>query len=118
VSDEAFALLLIDNYLEKWKTRADEEDSARIEPVGDGTAAITTEGENTRGKQTKTAGKFTGKAQGQCRWGGWSSEGITQSNFLRKLAKADREAVKNCRGRSQTDGFLPDEGRNTKGPAG
>ena len=59
VSDEAFALLLIDNYLEKWRTRADEEDTARIGSVGDGTAAITTEGENTRRKQTKTAGKYT-----------------------------------------------------------
>jgi len=96
VSDEAFALLLIDNYLEKWKTRADEEDTARIEPVGDGAARITTEGENTRKKQTKTAGKYTGKAKGQCKWGGWSSEGIKQFNFLRKLVKADREADKNC----------------------
>jgi hypothetical protein len=39
--------------LEKWKTRADEEDAARIEPVGDGAVAITIEGENTRGKQKK-----------------------------------------------------------------
>jgi hypothetical protein len=59
VSDEAFALLLIDNYLVKWRTRADEEDTARIGSVGDGAAAITTEGENTRRKQTKTAGKYT-----------------------------------------------------------
>jgi hypothetical protein len=96
VSDEAFALLLIDNYLEKWKTRAGEEDTARIEPVGAGAAATATEGENTRRKQTKTAGKYTGKAQGQCKWGGWSSEGIKQFNFLRKLVKVDREADKNC----------------------
>jgi hypothetical protein len=34
VSDEAFALLLIDNYLEKWKTRADEEEAVRVGPVG------------------------------------------------------------------------------------
>jgi len=59
VSDETFALLLIDNYLVKWRTRADEEDTARIGSVGDGAAAITTEGENTRRKQTKTAGKYT-----------------------------------------------------------
>jgi hypothetical protein len=87
----------IDNYLVKWKTRTDEEDIARIGPVGDGAAAITTEGENTRRKQTKTAGKYTGKAQGQCNWGGWSSEDIKQFNFVRKLVKADsREADKNC----------------------
>ncbi len=97
MSDEAFALRLIDNYLEKWRTRADEEDTAHKRgPVGDGAAAITTEGESTRRKQTKTAGKYTGKAKGQCKWGGWSSEGIKQFNFLRKLVKADREADKNC----------------------
>jgi hypothetical protein len=95
VSDEAFALLLIDNYLEKWKIRAAEEDAENIELVGDGAAAITTEGENARRKQTKTPGKYTGKAKGQCKWGGWSSEGIQQFNFLRKLVKADREADKN-----------------------
>ena len=97
VSDEAFALLLIDNYLEKWKTRAGEEVAARIDSVAGGAAAITAEGEEiTRRKQTKTAGKYTGKAQGQCKWGGWSPEGIKQFNFLRKLVKADREADKNC----------------------
>ena len=97
VSDEAFALLLIDNYLEKWKTRAGEEVAARIDSVAGGAAAITTEGEEiTRRKQTKTAGKYTGKAQGQWKWGGWSPEGIKQFNFLRKLVKADREADKNC----------------------
>ncbi len=63
MSDEAFALLLIDNFLvTKWKTRADEDDATRIGPVGDGAAAITTEGENTRRKQTNTAGKYTRKA--------------------------------------------------------
>ena len=97
VSDEAFALLLIDNYLEKWKTRAGEEVAARIDSVAGGAAAITAEGkEITRRKQTKTAGKYTAKAQGQCKWGGWSPEGIKQFNFLRKLVKADREADKNC----------------------
>ncbi len=58
VSDEAFALLLIDNYLEKWRTRADEEGTVRIGPVGGGAA------------ETKTAVKYTGNAQGQCTWGG------------------------------------------------
>jgi hypothetical protein len=53
VSDETFALLLIDNYLVKWRTRADEEDTARIGPEEGGAAAITTESENTRRKQTK-----------------------------------------------------------------
>jgi hypothetical protein len=96
MSDEAFALLLIDNYFVKWKSRADEEDTARIGPAGDGAAAITTEGENTRRKQTEAAGKCTGNALGQCKWGGWSSEGIKQFNFLKKIVKADRGADKIC----------------------
>jgi len=96
-SNEAFALLLIDNYLVNWKTRAGGEDAARIEPVGDGAAEITTEGENIRRNQTKTAGKYTGKAHGQCQWGGWSSKSIKQFNFLRKLGNTGREADnKNC----------------------
>jgi hypothetical protein len=37
----------------------------------------------------------TGKALGQCKWGGWRSEGIKQFNFLRKLVKVDR-FNKNC----------------------
>ncbi len=70
----------------KWKTRVGEEDAACIEPEGDGAAAaITFEGENFRRKQTKTASKYTGKAQGQCQWGGWSSKSIKQYYFLRKL---------------------------------
>jgi hypothetical protein len=41
----------------KWKTRAGEEDAACIEPIGDGAAAFTTEGEKIRRtRQTKTAG--------------------------------------------------------------
>ena len=80
VSDEAFGLLLIDNYSEKWRKRATE-----ITPI---------EGEDPGRKRTKTAGKYTGKAKGQCKWGGWSSEGISQFNYLRKLVKADREADK------------------------
>ena len=55
MSDEAFALIFIDNYLEKWKTRADEEEAVRVVPVGDGAAAITTGGENTIRKKNKNS---------------------------------------------------------------
>ena len=66
-SDETFALLLlIYNYLVKWKTRAGEDGNASIDPEGHGAAAIFTEGQNaaaiiTEGEkirrimQTKTA---------------------------------------------------------------
>ncbi len=69
---------------------------ARIGPLGGGAAASSTGSDNTKKKQTKTAGKYTRKAKGQRKWGGWSSEGIKQFNFLRALVKADGEADKNC----------------------
>jgi hypothetical protein len=49
--------------LAKWKIRAGEEDTAHIEPIWDGAAAINTEGEKIRRtKQTETAGEYIGKA--------------------------------------------------------
>ena len=59
---------------------------------------LTTEGEKIRRTtQTKTAGEYTGKAQGQCQWGGCSSKRIKQCNFLRlrKLVKTGGEADEN-----------------------
>lgn len=99
-SDEAFALLLIDNYMEKWSSRADPErrgasssgaeangaddaDNNRITGAGDGAAEK---------RRKRTAGKYTAKASGQCRYGGWSDEGILQFNRLRAMIKADRKA--------------------------
>lgn len=112
VSDEAFGLLLIDNYMEKWRKRATEDEAARIKPVGDSATA----GEDPGGKRTKTAGKYTGKAKGQCKWGGWNSDGIKQFNFLRKLVKADREADKsNVAEPKQMEKFLLDYCRTKAG---
>jgi hypothetical protein len=69
-SDEAFALLLFDNYIEKWKT-----------PKG------ASEGEN---KQTRQRGKYTGKKSGHCKYGGWSREGTARFNELYNLVQEDR----------------------------
>lgn len=90
VSDEAFALLLIDNYMEKWRKKASEEEETATEM----TSNQTTNHEGTRKAVAKMPGKYTGKAKGQCKWGGWNVEGITQFNRLRRLVKEDRAADK------------------------
>ena len=90
------------NYSEKWRKRATE-----ITPI---------EGEDPGRKQTKTAGKYTGKAKGQCKWGGWNSEGISQFNYLRKLVKTDREADKSNEAEpKQMEKFLLDYCRTKAG---
>ena len=54
-SDKAFGLLLIDNYLEKWKTTlASEEETTSVEPVNN---SNTTEAEATGGQKKKEKAK-------------------------------------------------------------
>ena len=83
-SDKAFALLLIDNYLEKWKTAAaagtglDGEDEA-----DDGQKKATK-------KTRRQPGKYTEKKQGTRKYGGWSDDGIRQFNSLRMMIKDNR----------------------------
>jgi len=69
-SDEAFALLIFENYIDKWK-------SAMI-PV------------NEDQKQNRQRGKFTAKKSGHCKYGGWSREGTARFNELYKIVQADR----------------------------
>jgi hypothetical protein len=93
-SDEAFALLLIDNYLENcWKERA-----AAVRNVGtlhDENSGLSDHGIGAPKKGgNKKPGKYTAKANGQCKYGGWSDAGRAQFNYLRRLVKEDREADK------------------------
>jgi hypothetical protein len=82
-SDEAFALLLIDNYLEKWKTGAELVDKDNPTEADDG--------QNMTTKKTKRqAGKYTEKKKGTCKYGGWSDDGIRQFNALRIMVKENR----------------------------
>jgi hypothetical protein len=95
-SDEAFALLLIDNYMEKWKGKAEAEAQAAGTDTDHGTDnnnGMTEAGNGaTKTKTTRMAGRYTAKANGQCRYGGWSDKGIEQFNKLRAAVKADRNA--------------------------
>ncbi|KAI2502307.1 hypothetical protein MHU86_12111 [Fragilaria crotonensis] len=93
VSDEAFGLLLIDNYLEKWKVVADEEAGGtgpRTENNSTTTEAETGSGQGIQKKARRMAGKYTQKKAGQCKYSGWSRDGISQFNALRKVVEEDR----------------------------
>jgi len=96
-SDEAFGLLLIDNYLEKWKTTlASEEETTSVEPVNN---SNTTEGEVTGGQKKKEKakrlpGKYTEKKKtGTCKFSGWSRAGMARFNQLYSLVEEDRASA-------------------------
>ena len=84
VSDEAFALLLFENYIEKWVEAYEATTEQVIEAEG-----------NNRGKKKvlpRRRGKYTGaKARsGQCKFGGWNREGMARFNDLYNLVLEDR----------------------------
>jgi hypothetical protein len=89
-SDEAFALLLIDNYLEKSATILDTgEESADTEPAAvnnnnnnNNTADANGEA-HARQKKRRTKrlpGKYTKKKSGHYKYGGWSRAGMARFN--------------------------------------
>jgi hypothetical protein len=71
-SDEAFALLLFDNYIEKWKK-----------------SIATNASDEGQQKQGRQRGKYTGKS-GHCKYGGWSRDGTARFNELYNLVVEDR----------------------------
>ncbi len=84
ISDEA--LLLIDNYFEKWQilAKGDVEDTEPSQEAETGT------GRGKKKANSRRPGKYTKKALGHCKYGGWNSNGIQQFNALRKLVEQDR----------------------------
>ncbi|KAI2492752.1 hypothetical protein MHU86_21795 [Fragilaria crotonensis] len=74
-SDEAFALLIFENYVDKWILQVQ------------GTVPVNAA--NAGGKP-RMKGKYTGKSSGHCKYGGWSPEGIVRFNELKKLVEEDR----------------------------
>lgn len=77
ISDEAFALLMYENYMDKWIERY--HDEKRGEP----------------GKK-RIAGRYTKSSIGYCEYGGWSEDGVLRFNELCKMVQEDR-ASRNAR---------------------
>ena len=80
VCDEAFALLLYENYIDKWMKKYHSE---REIPAATGDA------NGNKGKK-RMKGKFTKGSVGHCEFGGWSELGVRRYNELCTLAKLDR----------------------------
>ena len=83
-SDEAFALLLFENYIDKWTTKA------VTMPAPETDCAEQAGGSN---KKSKQRGKFTGKKSGHCKYGGWCHEGTTRFNELYRMVGEDRASA-------------------------
>ncbi len=73
VSDEAFALLLFENYIEKWIQRYDEE-----------IAGVET--------KKRITGKYTRSSIGYNEYVGWSEDGVIRFNELCNIVKDDRNS--------------------------
>jgi hypothetical protein len=75
VSDEAFAILLYENYIGKWIARYHAE----------------RRGEKPQGK---TKGKYTSSITDHCLYGGWSAQGVARFNHLCAIIDKDRKSEK------------------------
>ena len=71
ILDEAFALLLLENYWESWSTKNVEEYKMEVSY---------NENTNQKKKRKATWGKFTSGAWGSKWFGGWPKEGLLQFN--------------------------------------
>ena len=74
VSDEAFAILLYENYIEKWITRYHKEQ----------------QGEKV---DKRITGKYTSSVMDHCLYGGWSAEGVARFNELCGIVDRDRRSA-------------------------
>jgi hypothetical protein len=75
VSDEAFALLLLDNYIEKWKTKF----VAKLQG---------------KGLEKRIDGKYTAATRVNFVFGGWSRAGQKKFNYYVNKVKEDRASSK------------------------
>lgn len=72
-SDEAFAILIYENYIEKWIARFH----------------LERRGEKAEGNMK---GKYTSSVNNECMYGGWSAAGIARYNELSSLVIQDRQS--------------------------
>jgi hypothetical protein len=88
-SDEAFALLLFENYIDKWiemaKTQTPNKEP-QPEEAGDN------QNKRKAAAANRRRGKYTGAAvkSGHCKFGGWNREGMARFNELYAMVREDR----------------------------
>jgi hypothetical protein len=69
---EAFALLMYENYLDKWTTQGNEQ-----------------AGQSVQSGKKAIRGKFTVQNSGTCKYGGWSHAGMKRFNDLYDLVEEE-----------------------------
>jgi hypothetical protein len=87
-SDEAFALLMFENYIDKWKAMVADEDADEGEDDGD--RKMPARGGATKKEPLRLRGIYTKKKSGHCKYSGWSRKGIARFNELYQLVCEDR----------------------------
>lgn len=85
VSDEAFALLVYENYVDKWIKAAAKEEEEDTTEAGRDNQKKNKAAERMRGMYTGATAK-----SGQCKFGGWNRDGMVRFNELFALVKEDR----------------------------
>ncbi|KAI2490820.1 hypothetical protein MHU86_23755 [Fragilaria crotonensis] len=83
-SDEAFALLMFENYIDKWKS---------MPPVADEAEDSDSEQGQRKKKAKPRQRAYTQTKSGHCKYGGWSHEGIARFNELYSLVQEDRQCT-------------------------
>ena len=89
VSDEAFALLLYDNYAEKWVKAFEQQERHRLETMAAPQPGGTASGGRKAGRE-REKGKYTAQKTGHCKYGGWNREGMVAYNSFYHIVKDDR----------------------------
>jgi hypothetical protein len=89
ISDEAFALLLYDNYVEKWVKAFQRQEQHRLETIAAPQPASTA-GDRRKASKEREKGKYTAQKTGHCKYGGWNREGMATYNSFYHMVKDDR----------------------------
>ena len=112
VSDEAFGLLLYENYVDKWIQKFHEERRTLLPSmICTGNKKKSDAGRKKNGDgATKIRGKYTKGTVGNCEFGGWSGKGLRRFNELCQTVDQDRQDPK----ASMMEGYLLKEIRRTK----
>jgi hypothetical protein len=89
-SDEAFAVLLVDNCIGRWTEEMQEEDARAKEQAKKKDDKDKTAPELPVKREPKV-GKYTSSTTGQAKYGGWNQDGLKYYNRLKNLNEIARE---------------------------
>ena len=97
ISDEAFALLIYENYFDKWTTQANAQAAQSVQR-----------------ERKVIRGKYTVQNSGTCKYGGWSHDGMKRFNYLYALVAEDRKSPQAPAMEKEFLDYCVREGNNTK----